>query len=91
MKFKSYNCWIAIIIDFKSGDGEIIGDYNDFELRCSVVPQREIGTRCVTRKSRSLLLWWSISHKSCVNQGDNWVIKFRLDLNLFDLIKLWTS
>jgi len=28
------------------------------------------------------------SHKSCVDQGDRWVIKFRLGLNLFDLIKL---
>ena len=28
------------------------------------------------------------SHKSCVDQGDCWVIKFRLGLNLFDLIKL---
>ena len=28
------------------------------------------------------------SHKSCVNQRDCWVIKFRLNLNLFDLIKL---
>jgi len=28
------------------------------------------------------------SHKSCVDQGDRWVIKFRLDLNLFDLMKL---
>ena len=28
------------------------------------------------------------SYKSCVNQGACWVIKFRLDLNLFDLIKL---
>ena len=27
-------------------------------------------------------------HKSCVYQGDCWVIKFRLDLNLFDMIKL---
>jgi len=27
-------------------------------------------------------------HKSCVDQGDCWVIKFRLGLNLFDLIKL---
>ena len=28
------------------------------------------------------------SHKSWVDQGDRWVIKFRLGLNLFDLIKL---
>ena len=28
------------------------------------------------------------SHRSCVDQRDHWVIKFRLDLNLFDLIKL---
>jgi len=28
------------------------------------------------------------SHKSCVNQEDHWVIKFRLGLHLFDLIKL---
>jgi len=27
-------------------------------------------------------------HKSCMDQGDRWVIKFRLGLNLFDLIKL---
>ena len=27
------------------------------------------------------------SHKSCVDQENRWVIKFRLDLNLFDLIK----
>ena len=28
------------------------------------------------------------SHKSCVDQGDHWIIKFRLCLNLFDLIKM---
>ena len=28
------------------------------------------------------------SHKSCIDQGDHWVIKFRLDPNLFDLIKM---
>ena len=28
------------------------------------------------------------SHKSCVDQGDHWEIKFRLGLNLFNLIKL---
>jgi len=28
------------------------------------------------------------SHKFCVDHGDHWVIKFRLGLNLFDLIKL---
>ena len=28
------------------------------------------------------------SHKSCMNQGDRGVIKFRLSLKLFDLIKL---
>jgi len=28
------------------------------------------------------------SHRSCIDQGDHWVIKFRLGLNLFDLIKM---
>jgi len=28
------------------------------------------------------------SHKSCVDQGDRWMIKFRLGLKLFDLIRL---
>jgi len=28
------------------------------------------------------------SHKFCVDQEDRWVIKFKLGLNLFDLIKL---
>jgi len=28
------------------------------------------------------------SHKSYMDQGDRWVIKFRSGLNLFDLIKL---
>jgi len=28
------------------------------------------------------------SHKSCMDQEDHWEIKFRLGLNLFDLIKL---
>jgi len=28
------------------------------------------------------------SHKSCVDQEDHWVIKFKSGLNLFDLIKL---
>jgi len=28
------------------------------------------------------------SHRSCVDQGDHWVIKFKLGLNLFDLNKL---
>ena len=27
-------------------------------------------------------------HRSCVDQGDHWVIKFRLGMNLFDLIKM---
>jgi len=31
------------------------------------------------------------SHKSCMDQGDRWVIKPRSGLNLFDLIKLWTQ
>ena len=26
------------------------------------------------------------SHRSCVNQGDRWVIKFRLGLSLFDQV-----
>ena len=26
------------------------------------------------------------SHRSCIDQGDHWVIKFTLDLKLFDLI-----
>jgi len=28
------------------------------------------------------------SYRFCVDQGDHWVIKFRLGLNLFDLIKM---
>jgi len=28
------------------------------------------------------------SHKSCVDRGDRWAIKFRSGLNLFDLIEL---
>jgi len=28
------------------------------------------------------------SHRSCVDHGDHWVIKLRLGLNLFDLIKM---
>ena len=28
------------------------------------------------------------SHRSSVDQGDHWIIKFRLGLNLFDLIKM---
>ena len=28
------------------------------------------------------------THRSCIDQGEHWVIKFRLGLNLFDLIKL---
>ena len=28
------------------------------------------------------------SHKSCVDQEDHWVIKFKLGLNLFDLIMM---
>jgi len=31
------------------------------------------------------------SHRSCVDQGDRWVKKFRLSLSLFDLIKLCTT
>jgi len=30
------------------------------------------------------------SHKFCVDQRDHWVIKFKLRMNLFDLIKLRT-
>jgi len=28
------------------------------------------------------------SHRSCVDQDDHWVIKFRLGMNLFDPIKM---
>ena len=28
------------------------------------------------------------SHRSCVDQENHWVIKFKLGLNLFDLIKM---
>jgi len=79
---------------FKIEGFGIIRDYYSFKFRCSVLPRRQIWTRLhrhTIRKSRSLLLCGANSHKSYMDQGDYWVIKFRSGMNLFDLIKLWTS
>ena len=35
----------AVILGFKSGGCRTIGDYDEFELGCSIIPQREIGPR----------------------------------------------
>ena len=48
-EFGGYSWWIAVILDFKSDGCGTIGDYDGFELRCSIVPQREIETRRATR------------------------------------------
>ena len=48
-KLRSYSWWIAVIVDFESGSCKTIRDYDDFEIGCSVVPRREIGTRRATR------------------------------------------
>ena len=62
LKFRGYNWWIAVILGFKIKNCRTIGDYDGFELECSVLSWRQIGTRRrwrITRKSRSLLLCWS--------------------------------
>ena len=54
----------------------------------SIVPRREIGTRRATRYPDRYSYGGANSYWSCVDQGDYCEIKFRLGLNLFDLIKL---
>ena len=65
-------------------------DYDGFELGCSIVPQRGLRLGAQQGSLDRYSYGEANSHKSCVDQGDHWVIKFRLGLNLFDLIKLWT-
>ena len=52
-------------------------------------PERRLGLAGAQQESLDRYSYGGAnSHKSCVNQGDRWVIKFRSGLNLFDLIKL---
>jgi len=48
-EFGGYSWWIAVILGFKIGGCGTIGDYDGFEIGCSIVPRREIGTRRATR------------------------------------------
>jgi len=49
MEFGGYSWWIAVILSFKSGRYGTIGDYDGFEIGCSIVPRRKIGTRRAIR------------------------------------------
>jgi len=48
---------VAVVLGFKSGGCGTIGDYDGFELGCSVVPRIEIEIRHATKKSTLFLLW----------------------------------
>jgi len=49
VKFRGYSWWIAVILGFRSSGCGTIGDYDRFDLRCSIVLRKEIGTRRATR------------------------------------------
>ena len=54
---------------FKSGGCRTIGDYNGFELGCSIVPRREIGAQQSSPDRYSYS--GSNSHRSFVDQEDH--------------------
>ena len=90
VKSRGYSWWIAVILSFKIEGCKTIIDYDDFELGCSVLLQSRLGLDGVGAQQGSLYHYSCVgvnSHKSCMDR-DHWVIKFRSDLNLFDLIKL---
>jgi len=91
MKFVGYNWWIAVILDFKIRDCGTIRHYDGFELGCSVLPRRQIetsGTGILQGSPNHYSCVRANSHKSCMDQEDRLVIKFRSGQKLFDLIKL---
>jgi len=51
-------------------------------------PESRLGLGAQPDRSDRYSYGGANSHKSCVDQGDRWEIKFGLGLNLFDLIKL---
>jgi len=60
-------------------------------LNVQFYPERRLGLGSADAQQESLDRYsygGENSHKSCVDQGDRWLFKFRLGLNLFDLIKL---
>ena len=79
---------LVVILDLGSGSCGTIGDYDGFELGCLGVPRRKLGLGTQQGSPDRYSNGEAKSLKSCVNQGDRWVIKFRLGLNLFNLIKL---
>jgi len=75
-EFGGYCWWIVAIIGFKSdGCGTII-DYDDFELRCLVVPEGRFGLGRQSNPNR-YSYGGANSHRSYVDQRNYWVIKFR--------------
>jgi len=48
-KIQKLSWCIAVILGFESGGCGTIGNYDGFELECSVVPQRKIRTRRAIR------------------------------------------
>jgi len=85
------NSEVTVIQGFEIESCGTIIDYDGFEFGCSVLPKRRLGLGGVGVQQETPDCYsygGENSHKSCVNQGDRWVIKFRLGLNLFDLIKL---
>jgi len=79
------------MLGFKIGAYGTIRDYDSFKLESFILPRRQIETRLRRRKQESPNHYSYVganSHKFCVDKGDRWVIKFRSDLNLFDIIKL---
>ena len=81
----------GVILGFKIGGCGTIRDYNDFEFGCSVYSQSRLGLGGAGAQQKSPDHYSCVGanfHKSYMDQGDHWVIKFRSGLNLFDLIKL---
>ena len=90
-KFKSYSWWIAVILGFKIGGYGIIRAIMISSSDVQFYPKGKLGQGSLGAKQESSDRYsygGANSHRTCVDQGDRWIIKFRLGLNLFDLIKL---
>ena len=83
----SYSWWIAVILGFKSGGCGTIIDYDGSSSDVQLYPKERLGIGPQQDSPDRYSYGGTNSHKSCVDQEDRWVIKFRLGLNLY-LIKM---
>ena len=60
----------------------------DSSLDVQLYPERRLGQGAQQGSPDRYSYGGAHSHRSCVDQGDHWVIKFKLGMNLFDLIKM---